>query len=678
MANPSTAIYPGSAATDNNLFVANNSASTTLTVALGTADTTINVASTTLFTVPTLLSIDNEIISVTGKTSTTFTGATRGANQTTAATHANASTVTNNVAGLYHNQVAAEIKSIETGLYTAYANAANYNFTAQTPGGTLAASGTSTLTLSPVPYGINSTDIKHYLYISGGSGTAEAALIVGGTCTSGATSGVLFVTCTNTHSGAWTVQSATAGIQEAIQAGRGGVLVPNGLNTIYAPIFANPGASFNTHIKGLGKQISILVRANGYQGDIIQFNESLGAGSGLTISDLCIENGGVDIFNNTAGSAINIISHGQEMINILGVKVSNGWVGINLGSGGGCGNVVIENYEYTQSSAYATLYSSSAGILVGSSSGAGSDIRVTDAIIRTGSIASTYPLISGIKIQNCDGFHLSNSYIKAQIGVYFLSTAGSITNVFCSNNHIDDVSTNGILVSGTNTISSVIFNGGSINGYATRTPKVSGIDFDSTTSALGEFLINNLIINGFTYYGIKDASPATDCRICITNCDIIGNGESQTGYGVFLGSGVKGLTITGNTMRDSAGSTFTQSYGIGFQGGGTNILIEGNNLLGNDTNGIIVGTGTYSNVTVRNNLGYNPVGVSAITPGTSTYTYTAGVSPETVYIYGGTVSAVAVGSTVIATSGPVQVQLDPLGTVAVTYSSVPTMIKSIH
>ncbi len=93
----------------------------------------------------------------------------------------------------------------------------DYNFTAQTPGGSLIV-GSNTVTLSPVPSGVNGTDSSHYLFISNGTGAAEAVLITGGTAVSGAASGTVIVTCANTHSGAWTIQSATAGWQEAAQA----------------------------------------------------------------------------------------------------------------------------------------------------------------------------------------------------------------------------------------------------------------------------------------------------------------------------------------------------------------------------------------------------------------------------------------------------------------------------
>mgnify|MGYP003152736408 FL=1 len=67
--------------------------STTLDGALTDSATTITVASTTDFASAGTLFIGNEQITYTGTTSTTFTGATRGANSTTASAHDSGTTV---------------------------------------------------------------------------------------------------------------------------------------------------------------------------------------------------------------------------------------------------------------------------------------------------------------------------------------------------------------------------------------------------------------------------------------------------------------------------------------------------------------------------------------------------------------------------------------------------------
>lgn len=118
-------------------------------------------------------------------------------------------------------------------------DAVSRNFTPQSPGGSLAV-GANTITLRPVPQGVNGTNTNHYLYISNGTGAAEAVRITGGSAVAGATSGTITFTCANTHTVAWTIQSATAGIQESLYsvlAPGVQVAVPHGSYTIYAQIY---------------------------------------------------------------------------------------------------------------------------------------------------------------------------------------------------------------------------------------------------------------------------------------------------------------------------------------------------------------------------------------------------------------------------------------------------------
>ena len=110
---------------------------------------------------------------------------------------------------------------------------------------------------------------------------------------------------------------------------------------------------------------------------------------------------------------------------------------------------------------------------------------------------------------------------------------------------------------------------------------------------------------------------------------------------------------------------------------GDYIFVENNDLRGNTTP-ITVESGKNSHGWIRNNPGYNPVGVSSITVGASPFTYTAGSSPETVYIRGGTVSDISVGGTTLFTDTGHSINLEPHQSVVVTYSGTPTMIKYVH
>lgn len=91
-----------------------NFKSTTLSGLHSNAVTTITVVSTTGFPTRGYISIDTEVISYTGTTATTFTGATRAANSTTAASHVDTSTVAICPTAAHHDDLAAGIVASET------------------------------------------------------------------------------------------------------------------------------------------------------------------------------------------------------------------------------------------------------------------------------------------------------------------------------------------------------------------------------------------------------------------------------------------------------------------------------------------------------------------------------------------------------------------------------------
>jgi len=121
----------------------------------------------------------------------------------------------------------------------------------------LSATISATVTLTPVPPGVNGTDSGHYLYISGVTGTAEAVLITGGTAVEGNPSGTVIFTPANNHSGAWTLSSATGGIQEAIcsMSSAGGLVYVSCNATLQANV-SNSGKQFVTINKPAGIMVS--------------------------------------------------------------------------------------------------------------------------------------------------------------------------------------------------------------------------------------------------------------------------------------------------------------------------------------------------------------------------------------------------------------------------------------
>jgi hypothetical protein len=130
-------------------------------------------------------------------------------------------------------------------------NTKDFDFPAQTPSVSLIAHGSDQhIPMTPCPKGVDWGNPHHYFYISGGTGgAAEAVAMTGGTCTQGG-AGYITVTPNNTHSGSWTIQSATAGIQEAIWFSTGpmgatsstprAIYIPDGFFPIYGTIYFPP------------------------------------------------------------------------------------------------------------------------------------------------------------------------------------------------------------------------------------------------------------------------------------------------------------------------------------------------------------------------------------------------------------------------------------------------------
>lgn len=113
---PGTVRFPAGLDSQDSLIRASNSAKTTLTGSLPAVATTIMVASTATFPASGAAMIDSEIFYYTAKTSTTFTGVTRGADSTTAATHTASAPVRGVVTAAHHNTVAQAVVATQTKL----------------------------------------------------------------------------------------------------------------------------------------------------------------------------------------------------------------------------------------------------------------------------------------------------------------------------------------------------------------------------------------------------------------------------------------------------------------------------------------------------------------------------------------------------------------------------------
>jgi hypothetical protein len=141
-------------------------------------------------------------------------------------------------------------------------------------------------------------------------------------------------------------------------------------------------------------------------------------------------------------------------------------------------------------------------------------------------------------------------------------------------------------------------------------------------------------------------------------------------------------TLANNASTTVSGATVTygsilQRYGVSIAGttNNSNIRVLDSDLRNNNS---AFNTGAISTLEIRGCAGLNPVGPSSVTPGASPYTYTAGNSPEELYIFGGVVTDISKGGVTIGSVTGIRVHLEPNQTVVTTYSSAPTMVKDVQ
>ena len=194
-----------------------------------------------------------------------------------------------------------------------------FSFSAITPTGSPSLSvGAQDVEVPLAPQGIDTSTGHYYWYISGGTGTAEAAAIAAPashspTCTPGLANCYVKVTAANTHSGAYTFTPASGGVQETVNWGCTNtsapeIYIPQAQFDIYAPaIYVPCGVQF------IGSNNFSLLNVHSTTGGALDI-----AASGTHVSGLTIQ---------TAG----------------GVTQTSGGYAIRLGQSSEVNNCVIEN-----------------------------------------------------------------------------------------------------------------------------------------------------------------------------------------------------------------------------------------------------------------------------------------------------------------------------------------------
>jgi len=654
--------YPGSVATLQDLLKAYDRMAGELGGAIDASTLSIPVANGAPFTGAEYFSvtIDDErilICSVSGNTLNVCPGG-RGFAGSTAAPHSAGAPVRGNVTAWHHNALVAEIIATQTALGPNLSNvvaqlpfliSTEYDFEPQAPGGSLTAGVEATVTLSPVPLGVNGSDVEHYLYISGGNGTPEAVLITGGTAVSGAESGTIKFTPAHDHSGEWTIRSATAGIQEAVNhpGYNSTVVVPPGLHRLYGPVRV---AGSHITITGTGAPQATTLSTSWTSSDLINISPSGAAGGQNWVRNL-------HIFGEGSGVNYAIRIENQNSSGVDNVVIDRVAGGI-LVTGPETFRVLIDNVNVSHHLTH--------GIHIM----AGANHFLSRLIIVGYAQAGTI----GISISRSGGTWIRDTdVIACDIGLDISPSEHTVGWMWVSNSAFDASISNGIWIhpTGTGKVRSVNF----VNCWTVTTTqddphsiKGNGFLIDGDVDGvrfIGHRFFNNKRFGGILWGGTN---------IVIESSVFAGN----TGGGLYIQPGVSRFYIRNNVFGPVDGFGNVQNVGIDIALGASDHYAIENNVFLEHLTARLRDAGTGQNAIVRNNVGYNPVGPKSITVGSSPFTYRAGHSPETVYIRGGTVSDVQRGGITICSATKCQVDLPPNGTLTVTYTSAPTMVKDVH
>jgi len=480
-----------------------------------------------------------------------------------------------------------------------FLNAADYNFPAQAPGGSLTSGVTATVTLTPVPLGVNASDSNHPLYLSGGTGspTPEAVtLVLGGTAVSGAATGTIKFNPGVSRTGAWTIQSATAGIQEAIQvlatsASGGTVLVPQGTNNVYGPI-----TSLTTDLSVLGGGYPSIVQVNQTTGTVFTF----AAGHRLSISNLTIQSSAANGVNVTAVSIGNNITAIAQNLWIAGLQ--NGIV-TQLAS--------TTNLDYISNVFVAGPFASS---LVGVAFNIG--CGNTFLINCTASSGARNDLLYGVLFNNVGGgsWVTGNDIFHASVGLAIIPSSGVAGEAWFTDNAWNASTNYGVLIqpTGTGAVEPLYFKGDEVSVAGAHGIVVGG----------GAGTVKHITFNGVTVLGAQNNGVylgPNASNILLSNMNVHENGlaTANTYAGLAVDAAVSNWSVVGGKFGGTAGGSGTgfasqQRYGIQVVAGASDhYVIQGANCENNTTAGIgDSGTGTHKSIS--DNLGVDTAAPATI------------------------------------------------------------------
>jgi len=465
------------------------------------------------------------------------------------------------------------------------------------------------------------------------------------------------------------VTNDSAAFQAAVDAvsaaGGGMVFVPPGTYMLSTPVTIKTGVT----LRGSGIDVTIL-KSNANNQNVVVFNSTSAA---MSLQDLTVNGNRTTYAAGTAaaikcaGFSADILVRRVKTIDCQGRGLF--WDNTVVG---GYTNVWVENCEFTDAGqgfdvcggGFMTHYYVRNNLFYNTSGQGLADTVTNGSMILEGNVFEG-PMGNGLSMEPCDNmlvrgnqFHnLNDGAIAIKLTPKSQQPGEDPSNIVIQGNHIYNTGTvpstycdHGIVA---DNVSNLVIANNLISrmGRAAIRLRVQG---GITGSAN---VLRNVLVTGNTVVDSNQDNVSNNAALAIEN-----NAPGT----------VEKVKVIGNKLINQNTDGHT-SHGIREVGAVNDSEYSDNDLRGFATAAYAAGSGT--GVELRDNRGHNPQGTASITVTSSPFTYTAGSTPEMVYIRAGTVSDVSKNSRTIFTATGCTVRLEPAQAVVVTYSSAPTMEK---
>lgn len=390
------------------------------------------------------------------------------------------------------------------------------------------------------------------------------------------------------------VTDDTAAIQAAIDAasaaGGGIVFLPPGTYLLTDTItFYYP----RVFLRGAGMWNTKLTRSGDF-GDTIIFGGGQ-AGSGVVLSDTGISDLTI-VSTGLMTSGAHIRYSGVSRHQLKGIYLNNGFIGIRAEAltAAYLSDIYIVFTNIFGGTATGRRYLQFGSAYSYSHSSCG-DVFITNFNVRGNT--SNQLTEFGVNIESADGIWFENGHVgnATEANIHISGpTVDMINLVFFSNVMTDEGTGYGLLLEsyaalGFRSIKFVncMFKSGGIPAWATSGIvvsagcEVSGLSFDNCT------------VTEFGRTGVTLGSTSSNL-ITFSNCTIRGNGrntaDTYPGYNIL--NGVSSVNISGGSSGNGYGTGIaaSQSYGIQFGIGHSNIVVTGVDLTGNTLGSVLGGS----------------------------------------------------------------------------------------